>query len=282
MVEGTHFRLGEGFGEPAEIGHRALAGALSDLAAMGARPGEAYVVLGLPHGFSEQRVLELMRGAAALASRTGTRIAGGDVVAAPVLIVSVTAVGWAEEADRLVARSGARPGDLVGVTGSLGAAAAALAVMEGRAPAAPASAPAQERTAAPEPRLHEGQALAAHGVHAMIDLSDGLATDAGHLAACSGVQLELRLPDLPLAGGVAEVADALGVEPWRLAAGGGEDYELCFCAPAEGRESLERALRADGSAGVTWIGAVREGAPGVVLLDARDRRVELEGYEHRW
>ena len=88
MVEGTHFRLGEGFSEPAEVGHRALAGALSDLAAMGARPGEAYFVLGLPEGFSEQRALELMRAAAALARDTDTVIAGGDVVAAPVLIVS--------------------------------------------------------------------------------------------------------------------------------------------------------------------------------------------------
>jgi thiamine-monophosphate kinase len=282
MVEGTHFRLDEGFSEPAEIGHRALAGALSDLAAMGARPGEAYVVLGLPHGFSEERALELMQAAAALARATDTRIAGGDVVAAPVLIVSVTAVGWADDPAELVARAGARAGDLVGVTGALGAPAAALAVMEGRAPRTPAGAAALRRAAAPQPRLREGRTLAAHGAHAMIDLSDGLAADAGHLAARSGVRLELHLDELPLAEGVPEVARALGVEPWRLAAAGGEDYELCFCAAAEDRERLERALPPGGSVGVSWIGTVREGAPEAILLDGDGRPVELEGYEHRW
>jgi thiamine-monophosphate kinase len=282
MVEGTHFRLREGFGPPAEVGHRALAGALSDLAAMGAHPGEAYLVLGLPGGFSEERALELVRGAAALARTTGTVIAGGDVVSAPVLIVSVTAVGWAVTPEELVRRSGARPGDLVGVTGSLGAAAAALAVMEGRAPRTPGGAPVLERAGAPRPRLLEGLTLAAEGVHAMIDVSDGLAADASHLAVSGGVALELRLPDLPLGDGVAKVAEALGVDPWRLAAGGGEDYELCFCAAPEARERVQQALRAAGGAAVTWVGEVREGPPELVLLDEHGEPVELAGYEHRW
>ncbi len=170
------------------------------------------------------------------------------MVAAPVLIVSVTAVGWADDAAELLTRSGARPGDLVGVTGSLGAAAAALAQMEGRAPRTPAGAPALQRAAAPRPRLGEGRTLAREGAHAMIDLSDGLAADAAQLASRSGVRLEVRLADLPLAEGVAAVAGALGVEPWRLAAGGGEDYELCFSAAPSDRARLEAALGADGLA----------------------------------
>src|SRR5205807_2715390 len=142
-------------------------------------------------------------------ARTGTSIAGGDVVGAPALMVSVTAVGWADSEDQLVGRDGAKPGDLVGVTGDLGGAGAGLAVMEGRAPRTAGAEAALARVRRPWPRLREGRALAAAGVHAMIDLSDGLATDAGHIACASGARLLLRLAALPLADGVAEVCAEL-------------------------------------------------------------------------
>jgi thiamine-monophosphate kinase len=281
MIEGVHFRLQEGWATPAEVGHRAMAGALSDLAAMGADPGEAYLVLGLPGGFGEARALELARAAATLGLQTGTVIAGGDVVAAPVLTVSVTAVGWADRADQLVGRDGAQPGDLVGVTGRLGGAGAGLALMEGRVSPTPASQALLERARRPRPRLAEGRALAAAGVHAMIDLSDGIAADAAHIARASRVEVRVDVSSLPLAEGLSELCAQLGEEPWRLAAGAGEDYELCFCAPPEARARVQEAVGELGEVDVTWIGDVAGGAPRLLLAE-RGQEVRLEGFEHRW
>jgi len=280
MIEGVHFRLGDGWATPAEVGRHALAAALSDLAAMGAQAGEAYIVLGLPAGFGEDSAVELVRAAAVLAADTGTTIAGGDVVLAPALTVSVTAVGWAQRESELVGRDGAQPGDLVGVTGRLGGAGAALALRAGRAPRTPDTQAVLARV--PTPRLREGRALAGAGAHAMIDLSDGLATDAGHIARASGVRLRIELSSLPLDAGVCAVADELGEPPWRLAAGAGEDYELCFCAAADDRDRIEHDVSALGEVEVSWVGEVLAGAPGVTLSDDRGEAARITGFEHRW
>ena len=288
MVEGTHFRLGPGQASTAEVGHRALASALSDLAAMGAQAGEAYLALGLPRGLSEHDALALVRGAAALARETGTQIAGGDVVAAPALSVSVTVVGWAEREQELVGRDGAREGDLVGVTGTLGASAAALALHEAPAgvleAAGDAGAAVLARAREPWPRLKEGRALAAAGASAMIDLSDGLASDAAHLGRMSGARLRVQLASLPLADGVSEVSAmaAIGVDALELAASGGEDYELCFCVAAQLRRSVEAVLERAGGARVTWVGEVLAGSPGVSLVAGDGSEVRLHGFEHAW
>lgn len=283
VVEDVHFRLAEGWATPAEVGHRALASALSDLAAMGAQPGEAYLALGLPPGFSEQQALELVQGADRLASSCGVAIAGGDVVKAPALIVSVTVNGWAEEPAELLGRDGAVPGDLIGVTGALGGAGAALAIMSSRAQGKSAQAQgALLRARRPMPRLKEGRALAEAGAHAMIDLSDGLATDGAHLGRASGVSLLVRLADLPLAEGVPEVASELEMPAPELAAASGEDYELCFCVPPARRPAVEQAVAATGQVKVSWIGEVRAGEPGVSLVGELGEELRIEGFEHGW
>jgi thiamine-monophosphate kinase len=279
MVDGVHFRSEQL--EPEDIGHRALAGALSDIAAMGAQAGEAYLMLGIPTGLPSEVVLALVDGARRLASDTGVVIAGGDVTRAQSLTISFTVVGWTENPGDLVGRDGAMPGDLVGVTGTLGAAGAGLAVLEGRAGKDLPAVLRDElvrRYARPVPRLGEGRVLAELGARAMIDLSDGLASDARHLGRRSGVAIGLSLSALPLAPGVAEVSRELGVDPRKLAVTAGEDYELCFCVAPSARRSLETVVaRADPGFGVTFVGLASRGEPGVGFLDSDE---QLSGFEH--
>lgn len=269
MVEGVHFKLTSH--SAADVGHKALAAALSDLAAMAARPGEAYVALGVPPGFGEESALELVEAMEQLAAHTGTTIAGGDVVSAPQLVVSVTVTGWAETAEELVTRAGARPGDLLGVTGELGGSGAGLLLLEEGV----REGELVRRHLRPKPLLGAGLALAAAGVSAMIDVSDGIATDARHLAERSGVEIAVEAQRVPLAKGLAGAAARLGRDPLELAAGAGEDFELLFTAPPERAPAVERETGVP----VTWIGEVRDGS-GLVLLDREGRALTIHGYEH--
>ncbi len=202
-----------------DFGWKAMAACVSDVAAMGGRPSYALVTVSGPLGDVDVNVLyDGLLGAAAWA---GCEVVGGDLTAAPALVVSVAVVGALDDGGPpAVLRSGARAGDTLFVTGPLGASAAGLALLKaGRAGEDPDLASAHRR---PRPRLAEGRAARWAGATAMIDVSDGLALDVRHLAAASGVGVALER--VPVAVGVARVAD----DPEALALGGGEDYELLF------------------------------------------------------
>lgn len=277
VVEGVHFRL-EDFGAAA-VGRKALAAALSDLAAMGAEAGEAYVVVAAPAELEDEALLGIADGLAEVASRHGVAVAGGDLVSSPVLVVSVTAVGYEPEGARLVTRAGAKPGDLLAVTGSLGGAAAALALMDGGTGSlSPELRRAMlARQLDPAPRLREGAALAAEGATAMIDVSDGLGADAGHLARSSGCRLEIDLDRIPLQDGLEEIAG--GGAALELAASGGEDYELLVALPPERMAVASEAVAAAGGE-LTEIGYVLEGQ-GVALKLPGGGELEPRGFDQR-
>jgi thiamine-monophosphate kinase len=261
LVDGVHFRRDSA--SLTQIGRKALATALSDLAAMGAEAGEAYVAVGVPPDLDEDACIELFDGIAALAGETATSLVGGDVTRSPVLTIAVTVVGHAATPEQLVTRGGAEPGDALVLTGEIGAAAAGLLLLQRPelAPSVPVATAERLRRHQLEPaaRLAAGRALAAAGARAMIDLSDGLGGDAAHLARASGVGIRIEAADLPLAPGVAEVATAADRDPLELAASGGEDYELLAALAPERLAAARQGVSASGEGTLTRVGEVLSG-----------------------
>jgi thiamine-monophosphate kinase len=281
LVEGIHFRRGQA--SLAQIGRKALAVALSDLAAMGAQPGEAYVVLGVPPDLDEDGCIELLDGLLDEADATATSLVGGDVTRAAELFLTVTVVGHAAVPQLLVNRSGARPGDALALTGELGGAAAGLLLIErpelGDAVPPDVAERLRARQLEPQARLAAGRALAGAGATAMIDLSDGLGGDARHLAAASGVGLRIDGAALPVASGLAEVATAAGRDPIELAASGGEDYELLVAIPAERLEEARRAVSESEGVALIRVGEVAAGDGVEIRLQPDGRLLEPEGFD---
>jgi thiamine-monophosphate kinase len=230
LVEGLDFTAE--LSEPEDWGWKAVVAGLSDLAAMAAEARWLVLALTVPEATPVPTLERVYAGIAEACRTYGVSLVGGDVSAGPALSLAVTAIG---EVERPVLRSGARPGDRLAVTGPLGAAAAGLALLRSGSPAAPellrrfpALAAAHRR---PQPALAMGVALARAGATAMIDVSDGLAGDARHLAESSGAGIEIHDATVPLAPGVLETAVLLGLDPLALALGGGEDFVLAAALP---------------------------------------------------
>jgi thiamine-monophosphate kinase len=260
LAEGTHFRLG--WETPAALGRRAFRVNASDVAAMGGVPVAALVAIEAPPSLPAAVLDGIMRGLTADARRAGAAVVGGNLTAGRRLVVTVTLLG--EAPGRVVTRAGAKAGDLLVVTGTLGGAGLAVcALQKGR----------RARRPAVPSRLAAGRALARFA-HAMIDVSDGVLQDAGHVARASGVALELSAPRLPVA---AACRAALGDAASTFAATAGEDYELLAAVPPR----RLAALRGLGCA-LTVVGRVRAGRPVATLLDAAGRPVRLPrgGFDH--
>ena len=279
LVNNVHFRLSTTGAR--DLGHKALAVNLSDIGAMGAEPIAAFVGLVLPpSGFDDDDFDGLYDGMEELAVRHGVTVAGGDLTGGPALILAVTVIGRPYPGVVPLRRDSAASGDLLCVTGRLGAAAAGLLLLEQPGMAdgideAEALRAAQRR---PEPRVEAGRLLAGHGATAMMDLSDGLAIDGGRLAVASGLRAAIEIDAIPVAPGVEAVAQRTGSDARVLALTGGEDYELLVAVPADRLNPLRALL----DVSLTPVGALEDGIPGLEVRDADGRAIALEkrGWEH--
>ncbi len=249
-VEDVHFR--RAWLSPHEIGYRAAAAALSDLAACAAEPFVVLLAFGVPAAEPEETTLALGDGAAEAAADAGAVIVGGDLTRSERLVVDCCVIG---RAPAPVRRAGAKPGDRLVVTGALGGPLAALSAWEA---GAEPEAEARARFAHPAPRHDAARFLAHHRARAMIDVSDGLAADLGHLLAAGEVGARLDLERIPVLASARAAAERTGEPAWRFAARGGEEYELLAALPADVTDDD----LAGAPVAVTVIGAV-EAEPGV-------------------
>jgi len=275
LVEGVHFTRAAMSARDA--GHRALASNLSDVAAMGARPVLATVALGFPADTDPAWLLDAYDGIAALAKRARCAVAGGDLTRAPAIVFAITVVGEVR-ASNLKTRAGARPGDVVAVTGPLGASRAGLLLAVDRPDLAaePRFADVLAAYRTPEPRLREGRWLgASRHVRAMMDTSDGLSTDLARLCAASGTGATVET--VPVHEGAGRIAALTGDDPERWALDGGEDFELLVSVEKRAFGHIAARFRAHTGRELIRVGTMTA-EPGVRTADGTP--VVPAGWDH--
>jgi thiamine-monophosphate kinase len=277
-IESVHFLPGD---PPDTVAQKALRRALSDLAAKGAEPEVYLLAIALPENTERIWLERFVEGLSADQARFGIALAGGETNRTPgALTITVTALGWVPEG-RLVRRSGARPGDDVWVTGTIGDAAGGLCLLKNQAVLEDEAAREHlvRRFRVPEPRLKFGMAFAGIA-SAAIDVSDGLVADLGHVADVSEARIEIELDRLPLS---PELRGLWGKDPGAAlrAASAGDDYEIAFTAPVEAADEIA-AVAGRTLTPATRIGRVVRGSVDAVLLDSTGRGISLqrEGYTH--
>jgi thiamine-monophosphate kinase len=277
LIEGIHFNLK--WTSLFDLGYKTLAVNLSDIAAMGGMPAYLILSLGIPPAFDSRDIEEFYRGIRSLAAKHGVALVGGDTNAAKLLIISACVLGHAR--NRPIRRSGAQAGDDIYVTGTLGDSALALKFLKTR-PRQPNRGPVKyflSRHHRPTPRVTAGALLARQRLAtAMIDVSDGLIQDLGHICEASGIGAQIWQDRLPLSRAYRKLAGTAGT---RYALCGGEDYELLFCARKHDRRRIEK-LQTQARLVITRIGSCDSGKNGIVVLDAAGHPVETRaaGHDH--
>ncbi len=274
LIEGIHFSPNTTSWH--DLGWKSLAVNLSDIAAMGGTPVHALISLGLLPETEVEQATELYRGMAEIAREFGLSIIGGDTTEAPVLIISPTVTGRTEK-DQLMTRSGAKPGDLIAVTGNLGASAAGLKLLQGEIHLdSEAESNLKNAHRRPFPRINEGKILVQCGVKSAIDISDGLIADLTHICQSSQVGARVFAENIPIH---PNVENCFPEEALFLALSGGEDYELLFTAHEEIIEAAKQHL----SVSITVIGEIISESPGnVTVLDKNGNPIipQKVGWEH--
>ncbi len=283
LVEAIHFR--SHWQTPQQLGRKCLAVNLSDLAAMGAAPAAALVSIACSGKRPLEEITDICRGIREVALEHGVAVTGGDLSASTGGMVIAIAAGGTVGAGDAVLRSGAAPGDTIYVTGALGSAAAGLRLLENGTLSKPDDSDSETLRNAfidPQPRCRAGEALAAAGVSAMTDISDGLSTDLRHICQASGTGAQIRMEDLPCDEALLRTAQENEWDLRELMLGGGEDYELLFttddesCGDAIRRYSSESGLR------ITAIGNVTGADTGITLALPEGGTTSLPagGFDH--
>lgn len=292
LLEDVHFR--HSWHDPYRLGRKSLAASISDIAAMGGIPRWSLLSLAIPPQTPVAFLDEFTRGYLAMASEHGVALIGGDTCSSRHgLAISVTIMGE-QLPERILRRSGARTGDEIWVTGTLGDAAMGLNLLEQNSVTSPLTDPLGpkgegqggseyliSRLLDPTPRTLTGIALAESGlVSAMIDISDGVLADFGHIAELSAVGGEIRMDDLPLSAPFRAAAGQFPEFPFPFALSGGEDYELCFTSSPDHRKKIELLMKKCGI-GATPVGIVTSSPEVVTLLsDGRPFQQKTPGFNH--
>lgn len=278
LVENIHFDLTTT--TAMQLGYKAVAVNLSDIAAMGGAPRHAVVSIALPQHTAVDFVLNLYNGMKEICREYGVNIVGGDTVSSPGgLVINVAVMGEVEPAN-LVKRSGAKPGDVVAVTNVLGNSSAGLALLSrGEWEEHDFSWPLVTSHLTPRPQVKTGQLLAAHGATSMDDVSDGLASELHEIAQASNVSIRVLGERIPLSPEIREAAAVLGKEPLDYALYGGEDFQLLFTMDP-GQFAIINSI--DPGAVITKIGEVLPPGDGVTLIDeiGKSHKLEPRGYNH--